>query len=46
MEKVRKTGKKVRSIVIVSAGISLVFVGLACHRPPVSTPTVTDAGDA
>ena len=46
MEKVRKTVEKVRSVVIVSVGISLVFVGLACHRPPVSTQTVTDAGDA
>ena len=45
MEKVKKSREKVLSVMIVSASISLVLMGLACHRPPVSTKTATGSGD-
>jgi tetratricopeptide (TPR) repeat protein len=46
MEKVKKSREKVRLLVIVAAGVSLVFIVLACHRAPVSTQTATEADDA
>jgi len=46
MGNLRKSREKVRSMMIVSAGISLVFVAVACHKSPAPAHAVIDAGDA
>jgi tetratricopeptide (TPR) repeat protein len=46
MGNLRKSRKKVRSVVIISAGISLDFVGAACQKSPAGAHAVIDSGDA
>ena len=46
MGNLRKSREKVRSVMMLSAGISLVFVGLACQTSSSPRPAVIDSGDA
>ena len=46
MVNLRKSGEKARSLVILSVGISLVFVGVACNRSAPSNQPAIDQGDA
>src|SRR4051794_30201380 len=41
-----KSREKLRSLMIVSATVSLVLSGVACHRSPPSSQTAVDTGDA
>lgn len=46
MGNLRKSREKVRLMMIISAGISLVFVGAACQKSPTGAHAVIDSGDA
>ena len=46
MGNLRKSGEKVRSVMMVSAAVSLVFAGVACHNAPAPAGMAIDAGDA
>lgn len=46
MGKLRKSGKKVRLVVMVSAALSLCFAGLACQSAPSPERIAIDSGDA
>jgi tetratricopeptide (TPR) repeat protein len=46
MGKLRKSGEKVRLVMIASATVSLVFAGLACRSSVSSDQMAVDAGDA
>jgi tetratricopeptide (TPR) repeat protein len=45
MGKLRKNGEKLRSALMLSASVSVVFAGLACHRSAAPTPTAADGTD-
>jgi Tfp pilus assembly protein PilF len=46
MGNLRKSGEKVRSVMLVSAAVSLVFAGVACQTAPSSDRMAIDTGDA
>jgi tetratricopeptide (TPR) repeat protein len=46
MGNLRKSGEKARSLVMFSAAVSLVFVGVACQSAPSPDRLAIDAGDA
>lgn len=46
MGKLRKSGEKVRSVMMVSAAVSLVFAGISCQQAPTTDRLAIDAGDA
>ena len=46
MGNLRKSGEKVRSVMIVSAAVSLVFAALSCQQAPSADRIALDAGDA
>ena len=46
MEFLRKNGEKLRSAMMVSVTVSLVFAGVACHNAPPETPITTGGSDA
>ena len=46
MGNLRKSGEKVRSMVIVSAAVSLCFAGLACQNSPAPAGMAIDVGDS
>ena len=46
MGNLRKSGEKVRSMVMFSAAVSLVFAGVACHRSAPTDRLAIDTGDA
>ncbi|HEX5833494.1 MAG TPA: TRAP transporter TatT component family protein [Pyrinomonadaceae bacterium] len=46
MGKLRKSGEKVRFVILVSATVSLVFAGIACQTAPAPAGMAIDTGDA
>ncbi|HKV36853.1 MAG TPA: TRAP transporter TatT component family protein [Pyrinomonadaceae bacterium] len=46
MGKLRKSGKKVRSVMMVSAAATLVFAGISCQQAPTADRMAIDTGDA
>lgn len=46
MGNLRKSGEKVRSVMMVSAAVSLVFAGVGCQTAPQAERLAIDAGDA
>lgn len=46
MVNLRKSGEKLRSVMMVSAAVSLVFAGVACQNAPTGDRLAIDTGDA